>query len=196
MKIGLFFGSFNPIHTGHLIIADYVALYSDLSEVWLVVTPQNPLKKKASLANDHDRLHLAQIAIENNPRLKVSSIEFSLPKPSYTIDTLAYLKEKYPEKTFCLIMGGDNLQNIEKWKNYEQLLSAHDIYLYHRKGFDEINQEHTSRVTFLDAPILDISSTMIRDRIREGKSIRYLVPDVVCDYVEGSNMYRDTQKPK
>lgn len=194
MKVGLFFGSFNPIHIGHLIIADYVAQYSDLSEVWLVVSPHNPLKKKAGLANDHDRLHLVQLAIENNPRLKVSSIEFSLPKPSYTIDTLTYLREKYPEKEFCLIMGGDNLMSIDKWKNYEQLLRDYAIYVYQRPGYVTVNPEFTKRVTFLDAPLLDISSTLVRARLQEGKSIRYLVPEAVCDYIEGSNMYHAGKK--
>lgn len=194
IKVGLFFGSFNPIHIGHLIIADHVAQYSDLSEVWLVVSPHNPLKKKASLANDHDRLHLVQLAIENNPRLKVSSIEFSLPKPSYTIDTLTYLREKYPDKEFCLIMGGDSLMSIEKWKNYEQLLRDYSIYVYQRPGYGDIPVEYTSKVKFLIAPLLDISSTMIRERIQDKKSIRYLVPDKVCQYIEGSNMYQNIKK--
>lgn len=194
MKVGLFFGSFNPIHIGHLIIADHVAQYSDLSEVWLVVSPHNPLKKKASLAKDHDRLHLVQLAIENNPRLKVSSIEFSLPKPSYTIDTLTYLREKYPDKEFCLIMGGDNLMSIEKWKNYEQLLREYAIYVYQRPGYNVIHEESLAHVTFLKAPLLDISSTMVRERLEQGKSIRYLVPDKVCDYIEGSNMYQNIKK--
>jgi nicotinate-nucleotide adenylyltransferase len=194
MKIGLFFGSFNPIHIGHLIIADYIAQYTDLSEVWLVVSPHNPLKQKNSLAKDHDRLHLAQLATENNPRLKVSSIEFTLPKPSYTIDTLVYLNEKYPDKTFILIMGSDNIQSINKWKNYEKLIAEYDIMVYNRNGFDDINPEYLTRVTFVDAPLLNLSSTMIRERIAEGKSIQYLVPDVVFHYLDNSNLYKSKKK--
>ena len=161
MKIGLFFGSFNPIHIGHLIIADYIAQFTDLTEVWLVVSPQNPLKQKNSLAKDHDRLHLATIATENNPRLKVSSIEFTLPKPSYTIDTLVYLKEKYPDKTFTLIMGSDNIQSINKWKNFEKLLEDYDILVYNRQGYDQINPDYLKRVHFVDAPLLHLSSCLL-----------------------------------
>lgn len=194
MKIGLFFGSFNPIHIGHLIIADYIAQFTDLTEVWLVVSPQNPLKQKNSLAKDHDRLHLATIATENNPRLKVSSIEFTLPKPSYTIDTLVYLKEKYPDKTFTLIMGSDNIQSINKWKNFEKLLEDYDILVYNRQGYDQINPDYLKRVNFVDAPLLHLSSTMIRGRISQGKSIQYLVPDVVFHYLENSNLYKTKKK--
>ncbi|MBK8079457.1 MAG: nicotinate-nucleotide adenylyltransferase [Saprospiraceae bacterium] len=194
MKIGLFFGSFNPIHIGHLIIADYIAQFTDLTEVWLVVSPQNPLKQKNSLAKDHDRLHLATIATENNPRLKVSSIEFTLPKPSYTIDTLVYLKEKYPDKTFTLIMGSDNIQSINKWKNFEKLLEDYDILVYNRQGYDQINPDYLKRVHFVDAPLLHLSSTMIRGRISQGKSIQYLVPDVVFHYLENSNLYKTKKK--
>ncbi|MBK6363779.1 MAG: nicotinate-nucleotide adenylyltransferase [Saprospiraceae bacterium] len=194
MKIGLFFGSFNPIHIGHLIIADYIAQFTDLTEVWLVVSPQNPLKQKNSLAKDHDRLHLATIATENNPRLKVSSIEFTLPKPSYTIDTLVYLKEKYPDKTFTLIMGSDNIQSINKWKNFEKLLEDYDILVYNRQGYDQINPDYLKRVHFVDAPLLHLSSTMIRERISQGKSIQYLVPDVVFHYLENSNLYKTKKK--
>ncbi|MFZ1705926.1 MAG: nicotinate (nicotinamide) nucleotide adenylyltransferase [Saprospiraceae bacterium] len=193
MKIGLFFGSFNPIHVGHLIIADHIAQFTDLSEVWLVVSPHNPLKNKSSLAKDHDRLHLVQLAIENNPRLKVSSVEFNLPKPSYTIDTLTYLQEKHPHKEFCLIMGSDNLQSIERWKNYELLLDYYDKYVYNRAGYDQIPEHLQKRVIFVDAPLLQISSTMIRDRIEEGKSVQYLVSDKVFVYLEASNMYKNVK---
>ena len=193
MKVGLFFGSFNPIHIGHLIIADYIAQYSDLQEIWLVVSPHNPLKNKATLARDHDRLHLVQIAIEDTPRLKASGIEFLLPKPSYTIDTLTYLHEKYPDKTFSLIIGSDNLESIHKWKNYEVLLKKYDFFVYQRRGFEDYSQHDLQRVFFMDAPLLDISSTMVRQRIAEGKSIRYLVPDPVCFYIENSNMYKSVK---
>lgn len=194
MKIGLFFGSFNPIHIGHLIIADYIALYTDLSEVWMVVSPHNPLKPKSSLAKDHDRLHLVKIAIEDNPGLKVSNIEFGLPKPSYTIDTLTYLREKHPEKQFCLIMGGDNLESIHKWKNYEKLLRDYDIFVYNRKGHNDFDQTLLSRVTFVDAQLIEISSTMIRNRIAEGKSVRYLVSEPVYEYLEANPLYKIVKK--
>jgi len=193
MKVGLFFGSFNPIHIGHLIIADYIAQYSELQEIWLVVSPHNPLKHKASLARGHDRLHLVQMAIEDNPRLKASGIEFLLPKPSYTIDTLAYLHEKYPEKDFSLIIGSDNLESIHKWKTYELLLENYDFFVYQRRGFENYNHQNLDRVTFMEAPLLDISSTMVRQRIADGKSIRYLVPDPVCYYIENSNMYKPSK---
>jgi nicotinate-nucleotide adenylyltransferase len=194
MKIGLFFGSFNPIHVGHLIIADYIAQYTDLSEVWFIVSPHNPLKVKATLAKDHDRLHLVQLAIDDNPRLKVSSIEFNLPKPSYTIDTLTYLSEKYPGKEFCLIIGSDNLQSMTKWKNYEKLLAGFDFYVYNRRGYDQFGEISLERVQFVNAPLLDISSTMVRERIQAGKSIRYLVPDTVFRYIENSSMYKFVMK--
>jgi len=191
MKIGLFFGSFNPIHTGHLIIANYMAFHTDLEQVWLVVSPHNPLKNKASLAKDYDRLHLVQLAIENNPRLRASNIEFSLPKPSYTIDTLTYLKEKHPEHQFVLIMGGDNLVGLEKWKNYELILRDYAIYVFKRPHF--LNDKHTElpnvRV-FEDTPLMEISATFVRTCVQQGKSIRYLVPDAVMREILDSNLYR------
>lgn len=190
MKIGLFFGSFNPIHTGHMIIANHMVEYTDLSQVWMVVSPHNPLKEKASLANDNDRLHLVQLAIGDNPRLRASNVEFSLPVPSYTIDTLTHLREMYPKKEFVLIMGGDNLDSIEKWKNYELLLSDYDIYIYRRPGFENSKHTDNPRIRIVDAPMLDISATFIRNAIRSGKSVRYLVPDAVYDYLENSVMYR------
>jgi len=190
-KTGLFFGSFNPIHIGHLIIANYMATQTDLDEVWIVVSPQNPLKEKNSLANDYDRLHLVQLAVEDNPQLRASNIEFNLPKPSYTVDTMAYLKEKYPDKNFVLLMGGDNLQSFHKWKNYEVLLRDHDIYIYKRPSFDAPSRFHNHpSIHFFDAPQMNISATYIRRCLREGKSIQYLVPDVVFKYLEGSNLYR------
>jgi len=190
-KTGLFFGSFNPIHVGHLIIANYMATQTDLDEVWIVVSPQNPLKEKSSLANDYDRLHLVQIAVEDNPLLRASNIEFKLPKPSYTVDTMAYLKEKYPDKHFVLLMGGDNLQSFHKWKNYEVLLRNHSVYIYKRPSFDKPTPFHKHpSVHFYDAPQMNISATYIRRCIREGKSIQYLVPDCVFKYLEGSNLYQ------
>jgi len=190
MKTGLFFGSFNPVHIGHLIIADHIAQYTDLREVWLVVSPHNPLKEKSSLARDHDRLHLVQLAVEDNPRLKASSVEFQLPKPSYTIDTLTYLREKYPEKEFALIMGSDNFRSIHLWKNYQMLLDHFDIYLYNRPEEEMENVRQHPRVFIVPAPLLGISSTYIRERIKSGKSVRYLVPEKVFDYLETSGMYK------
>lgn len=189
--IGLFFGSFNPIHTGHLIIAEYMATRTDLQQVWFVVSPHNPLKEQASLARDYDRLHMVRLAIENNTRLKASNIEFGLPKPSYTIDTMAYLHEKYPQHQFSLIMGSDNLKTIHKWKNYQLLLDRYAIHLYNRKG-SRVDKEmiDKSNIHLHDAPLLDLSATMIRDSIRKGLSVRYMVPDPVFEYLEGSRIYR------
>ena len=190
-RIGLFFGSFNPIHIGHLIIAEYMATQTDLNQVWFVVSPQNPLKQRSTLANDFDRLHMVQMAIDDNPRLKASNIEFSLPKPSYTIDTMTYLHEKYPEHQFSLIMGSDNLESIHKWKNYELLLERYTIHIYNRSGMgDAITQETKSDIRFYDVPLLDISSTYIRQCISEGRSIRYLVPESVYQFLDGSRLYR------
>src|SRR5210317_1333913 len=159
MKVGLFFGSFNPVHIGHMIIANFMATQTDLDEVWMVVSPQNPLKPKSTLAKDYDRLHLVNLAIGDNDKLRVSNIEFALPKPSYTVDTLAYLQEKYPSKTFALIMGGDNLTTIHKWKNYEILLRDYDIYLYKRPKYDVNPDLLRGRVKQFEAPMLDISAT-------------------------------------
>ncbi len=191
MKIGLFFGSFNPVHTGHMIIANHMVEYTDLDEVWMVVSPHNPLKNKASLANNNDRYFLVQLAIGDNHTLRASNIEFSLPIPSYTIDTLTYLKEKYPNKTFSLIMGGDNLATIDKWKNYHLLLEYYDIYVYNRPGFDLTEYANHPRVHILDqVPMLDISATFIRQALKQGKSIQYLVPEKVYDYLTEYNLYR------
>jgi nicotinate-nucleotide adenylyltransferase len=190
MKIGLFFGSFNPVHIGHLIIANYMATQTDLNKVWLVVSPQNPLKPKATLARDYDRLHLVRLGIGDNPLLEASSVEFNLPRPSYTVDTLAYLWERYPEWEFALIMGGDNLATLHLWKNYEVLLERCDIYVYRRALAAPGPLEKHPRVRMCSAPLLDISSTYIRACLRSGKSVRYLVPDAVFEYLEGSSLYR------
>lgn len=190
MKTGLFFGSFNPIHVGHLIIANYMATQTDLDKVWLVVSPHNPLKPKKSLARDYDRLHLARLGIGDNPRIEASNVEFSLPQPSYTIDTLAFLGEKYPGREFALIMGGDSLATLDKWKNYEQLLAGYDIYVYQRPGYDPGPLATHPRVRLCQAPLLDLSATYIRDCLRAGKSVRYLVPEAVFEYLDSGNLYR------
>ena len=190
MKIGLFFGSFNPVHIGHMIIANFMAQNTDLREVWMVVSPHNPHKQKSSLAPDYDRLHLVNLAIDDNPFLRASNIEFNLPKPSYTVDTLAYLKEKHPDKEFVLIMGGDNLVSLPKWKNYEVLLKEHAIYIYRRPGYEATELGEHPNVHFFDAPLLSISASFIRQLIKEEKSIRYLVPDPVFEYLESSHLYR------
>ncbi len=189
MKIGLYFGSFNPIHVGHLIIANHLLNNSDLQQVWLVVSPQNPLKPSASLLNEYHRLHLARIAIEGEKNLKVSNVEFNLPKPSFTIDTLIYLEEKYPENQFAIIMGSDSLLNISKWKNYQALLKNYPIYIYKRPGY-AINQTITTNLHIVDAPLLEISSSQIRKLIKERKSMRYLVPDVVLEEIEKYGYYK------
>ena len=190
MKTGLFFGSFNPVHTGHMIIANFMATQSDLHEVWMVVSPQNPFKAKKSLAKDHDRLHLVHLAIGDNPRLKASNIEFNLPKPSYTIDTLTYLKEKFPKKEFALIMGGDNLGNFHKWKNYEQILANHEIYVYKRPQYELGDLAGHPKINIMEAPLMQISASYIRRCIQENHSIQYLVPDTVFDYINNNALYR------
>ncbi|HMT69958.1 MAG TPA: nicotinate (nicotinamide) nucleotide adenylyltransferase [Saprospiraceae bacterium] len=191
MKTGLFFGSFNPVHIGHMIIANHMIQYTDLKEIWMVVSPHNPLKSKASLAKDSDRLHLVQLAIDDNPHIKASNIEFSLPVPSYTIDTLIHLQEKYPKREFCLIMGGDNVESLPKWKNYELLLQNYDIYVYERPGYNTTLAEDNPRIKIVkNVPMMDISATFIRNAIRDKKSIQYLVPEKVFDYLDGSQMYK------
>jgi nicotinate-nucleotide adenylyltransferase len=190
MKIGLFFGSFNPVHVGHLIIANHMATQTDLQKVWLVVSPQNPLKPKKTLARDHDRLHLVRLGIGDNPLVEASNIEFSLPKPSYTVDTLAVLKEKYPQHEFALIMGGDNIASLHLWKNYEQILAGYDIYVYKRPAYDLGALADHPRVKVCEAPMLDISATYIRACIRDGKSVRYLVPDAELEYLNSGSLYK------
>lgn len=191
MKIGLFFGSFNPIHIGHLILANHMQQYSDLDQVWFVVSPHNPFKEKATLANDYERLHLVNLAIENYPYLKSSNVEFSLPQPSYTIDTLAVLKEKYPQHDFCLIMGMDNLKGFRKWKNHEKILENYSIYVYPRIDAQAGEWENHPKFKFIDAPIIEISSTQIRNAIKENKNFRPLLPEKVWEYIDGSSLYKN-----
>ena len=192
MKIGLYFGSFNPIHIGHLIIAQHILNHTEIQRLWFVISPHNPLKDKASLANDRDRLHLVQLAIEDNPSMKASDIEFKLPQPSYTIDTLTYIKEKYPRYEFALIMGADNLLSLPKWKNYQLLINNYPIYIYKRPNYPiESALVQHENIHVLDTPLLDISSTWIRQLIKTKKSIRYLVPEKVFEYLESSHLYRN-----
>ena len=191
MKIGLFFGSFNPVHIGHLIIANHMATQTDLHKVWMVVSPQNPLKPKKTLAKDFDRLHLLRLGLGDNAQIEASNVEFNLPQPSYTINTLTYLKEKYPDREFALIMGGDNLATLHLWKNYEQILANYDIYVYQRPGIDLGQFADHPRVKISTAPLLDISATTIRNYIKDGHSIRYLVPDSVFEYLQSSRLYKE-----
>lgn len=189
MKIGLYFGSFNPIHIGHLIIASHVLNQTDVQQIWFVVSPQNPFKQENSLLNEYHRLHLVQLAVEDDTRLKAADIEFKLPKPSYTIDTLVYLKEKYPQHEFTIIMGSDSFQNLPKWKNAPLLISDYSFIVYNRPGF-EVSNQHGANLTILDAPLLTISATHVRDNIKAGKTILYLVPEKVREYIEANKYYK------
>lgn len=191
MQIGLYFGSFNPIHHGHLLIASFILENTELDQIWFVVSPQNPLKPSGSLLNEYHRLFLVNAAIEGENHLRASDIEFKLPKPSYTADTLTYLTEKYPVHQFSIIMGSDSFQNLPKWKNYQHILGSYPIYLYKRPDFENIpTYPNAKKVTILNAPLLPISATHIRKNIKAGKSIRYLVPDAVRDEIEKNGYYR------
>ena len=190
MQIGLYFGSFNPIHNGHLIIANYLVQHTNLEQVWFVISPQNPLKNPGSLLNEYHRLFLVQVSIEDEPALKASDIEFRLPRPSYTIDTLTYLDEKFPLHDFAVIMGSDSFQNLSSWKNYKQILDRYPLFVYERPRYKAENIYEGSRVTLVKAPLLEISSTYIRKAIAEGKSVRYLVPDKVKQEIEQNGYYK------
>ena len=190
-KIGLFFGSFNPIHIGHLVIANHMVEFTDLEQVWLVVSPQNPFKERSQLLNDYIRLDMVRMAIEHYPKLRASDIEFSLPKPSYTIDTLTYLQEKYPEKEFSLIMGMDNLESFPKWKNHEQILKNHHLYVYPRIGSEGGELVNHPNVTIVpDVPVMQISATFIRESIRNNKNVTPLLPEKVADFLDKNIYYR------
>lgn len=190
MKTGLFFGSFNPIHVGHLIIGSYLIDFTDLDEVWYVVSPHNPLKDKASLLNEYERLEMVRIATEDEPRLKASDIEFTLSKPSYTIHTLLHLQEKYPGRQWVLIMGADTVPTLPKWKNYEQLMSNYDIYIYPRPDYilDE-NSLPGNMKLIADVPIMEISASHIRNAIRQKKSVRYMLTEKVFQYIDKWGLY-------
>lgn len=200
MKVGLYFGTFNPIHVGHLIIANHMADYTDLDRVWMVVTPQNPFKEKHSLLADYHRLLLVKVAIEDNPRLKASDIEFHLPKPSYTANTLAHLREQYPDHEFSLIMGEDNLRTFHKWKNHEYILQGHKLYVYPRvlteSEVEELKEynltseyHHHPNVVICDAPVMKVSSSFIRKAIHDKKDVRYLLTDPVYKYIQEMHFY-------
>jgi nicotinate-nucleotide adenylyltransferase len=190
MKIGLFFGSFNPVHCGHLVIAQFMAEYSDLGQVWLVVSPHNPLKPAGSLLQDHHRFEMVRIAIGDYKKLKASKVEFSLPKPSYTVATLAYLHEQHPEHEFVLIMGSDNLETLRKWKNWETILEHYEIYIYPRPGSDGGEFKDHPKVKIVHAPLMQLSSTFIRKAIRERKDVRYMMPESVYNYMDEMNFYK------
>jgi nicotinate-nucleotide adenylyltransferase len=189
MKTGLFFGSFNPIHIGHLAIANYVVEYTDIEQVWFVVSPQNPLKKRTSLLADYHRISLVREAIKDDKRFLACDIEFNLPKPSYTIDTLAYLKEKYPERKFVLIMGADGLQSFNKWKNYEEIINNYSRYIYPRPGIEISTLENIKNCIFIKAPLIEISSTLIRNGIREGKDMHHFLNERVYKYIRDMHFY-------
>jgi nicotinate-nucleotide adenylyltransferase len=189
MKIGLFFGSFNPIHLGHLIIGNTMATHTDIKEVWYIVSPENPFKKNKSLLHEFDRLKMVEKSIADNPKLKVSDVEFNLPRPSYTIDTLSVLADKYPQHEFVLIMGEDNLVQFENWKNHDKILHFYQLYVYSRPNTTEHNFKNHTSVKFIEAPLLDISATYIRKCIKSGKSIKYMVPEVVEQYIDLMGFY-------
>jgi nicotinate-nucleotide adenylyltransferase len=191
-KIGLYFGTFNPIHVGHLTIANHMVEFSSLDEVWMVVTPHNPHKKKSSLLENIHRLAMVRIALENYPKLKASNIEFDLPQPNYTVDTLIYLEEKYPEQQFAIIMGEDNLKSFHKWKNYEIILDRYAIYVYPRISENKVPNEFKNHpnITKVAAPIMELSSTFIRNGIKDGKNIRPMLPQDVWEYLDEMNFYK------
>lgn len=189
MKIGLFFGSFNPIHVGHLAIANVMVENTDFDQVWFVVSPQNPFKKNKELAHEFDRIDMVEAAIYDNAKLRATDIEFNMPKPSYTVDTLAYLADKHPNHEFSLIIGEDNLRSFPKWKNHEAILNEYGLYVYPRPNTSPSKLKDHASVTWVKAPLLDISATFIRHMLQRGKSIRYLVPDSVIRLITSRKLY-------
>ena len=189
-KVGLYFGSFNPIHVGHLVIANAMLENADINEVWFVVSPHNPLKERSTLLADHHRLQMVKAAIDDNYRFRACDEEFHLPKPSYTSLTLAHLAEKYPNKEFCLIMGSDNICTFHKWRNYQYILDNYKIFVYPRPNYKGSQWENHRNVTMVSAPLMDISSSYIRNSIKEGRSPKYLLTPEVLKYVEDMNFYK------
>lgn len=194
MKIGLFFGSFNPIHIGHLIIAGYMASFTDLDQVWLVVSPQSPLKKKNGLAGVYDRIEMARLATDSSHNILVSSVELSMPQPSYTVDTLNELKIRYPEYQFSLIMGADNIVSLRKWKSHEQILAEHKIFVYPRPGSDIGEWINHPQISITEAPFLELSSTFIRKALKDKKNIQYMLPESVLDFIDRKSLYSRSNK--
>ncbi len=192
MHIGLFFGSFNPIHTGHLVIANQLVEYTDMDQIWFIVSPQNPHKDKTGMLSEYDRLYLVEQAIEDNDRFRVNNIEFTMPKPSYTVDTLAQLTDKFAMHQFSVIMGADNLAHLHKWKNYEAILKHYHIYVYQRPGYPapQAPENFENSVHIVEFPQMDVSASYIRKCIKEGTSIKYLVPDKVAAYIHKMNLYK------
>ena len=189
MKIGLFFGSYNPIHIGHLIIANYMANHTKLEQVWLVVSPHNPLKEKSALINMYDRLEMCKLAVDEATNIRVSDVELKLPQPSYTIDTLIYLQEKYPEHEFSIIMGADNLKSFKKWKNYEIILRDYHIHVYPRPGIEASGFENHPSITITQTPLMELSSTFIRSSIKADKNVQYFLTEPVLKFIESKNLY-------
>ncbi|TMI88385.1 MAG: nicotinate-nucleotide adenylyltransferase [Bacteroidetes bacterium] len=189
MNIALYFGSFNPIHIGHLIIANHVLNETSINKIWFIVSPQNPFKESKTLLNEFDRLHLVRLATQDDNRIKCSDIEFNLPKPSYTTNTLTFLSEKYPEHQFSIIIGSDSYQNLDKWKNYETIINNYPVYVYKREGH-EIKKTFEKEPVILNAPLIEISASQIREHIRSAKSIRYLVPEIVREEIESRKFYK------
>lgn len=188
MNIGLFFGSFNPIHIGHLIIANHIVDHTDIDKIWFVLSPHNPLKDAQKLLNEYHRLQMVELAIKDNPKFRASNVEFRLSKPSYTYDTLKHLSEQFPLEKFTVIMGSDSWQQITRWKNYQQIIASHPIIIYNRPGH-AIEEKHGANLTEMEAPLLNVSSTFIRKEIKEKKSLRYLLSQPVIEYIEANKLY-------
>lgn len=188
-RIGLFFGSFNPVHIGHMAIANYFVAFSDLDQLWFVVSPLNPLKPRHNLLNDYQRLHLVDLAIGDSGLFRSSKVEFDLPKPSYTIDTLTYLQEKHPDYQFILIIGSDNLISFHKWKNFEVILEEYELMVYPRPGYEVNLADFPGKIRLLDAPLMEISSSFIRESIRNKKDVRYFMPAAVAEYISEMHFY-------
>ena len=190
MKVGLFFGSFNPIHIGHLAIANYMVEFTALDQLWFVVSPQNPFKEKKSLLADHHRYELVERAVEPDDRIRVTNIEFNMPKPSYTIDTLSWLREKHPKNEFYLIMGSDQLSSFNKWKNHEEIIKNYHRFIYPRPGVDHRTLPCMDNASLLHAPMIEISSSFIRQAIRDNRDIRHFLPAGVWKYIQEMNFYK------